>query len=376
MHRKHVLTLFGGVGIVGQATLAVVLAQHFPLGVVLAAALVLLALSTLSLRRRFRDDRASTILGRWAELVLFSYWAACVLALPGLVAVTLLYVAGRFAPRVDLLRMLEVVYCGAAALAGWGIWGCRRWVRVTNIVVEWPELPEAFDGYVIAHLTDLHVGSTDTEVVAARWVALANRQRPDIVFVTGDLVTQGTAFYGKVCEALAGLRAPDGVCVVLGNHDLDAPEVLRAELGERGIELLRNSRRSITRGAAELVVVGLDPTRVDDAVIEKVLHGAHRPTFTIMLSHYPHAFEAAAERGVQLVLSGHTHGGQVGVPWFADHINLARLSGQRGRGLVEHLGAKLFVSAGLGTTGLPIRLGVRPEIALLELRTKRQSARL
>jgi predicted MPP superfamily phosphohydrolase len=89
---------------------------------------------------------------------------------------------------------------------------------------------------------------------------------------------------------------------------------------------------------------------------------------TVLLAHYPWIFKAAAARGVDLILTGHTHGGQLGVPFFGERWNLARLTGQRSRGMVHSGKTAMYVNAGLGTTGPPMRLAVPPEIALITLR--------
>ena len=113
-----------------------------------------------------------------------------------------------------------------------------------------------------------------------------------------------------------------------------------------------------------LIVAGVDPGGPLDVAL------ADRPDdcYTVLLAHYPEVFDKLEGLRVEVVLSGHTHGGQIGVPWLGDKVNVATVMGQRGRGLVERGSSRLFVSAGLGTTGVPFRLGVRPELALLKLR--------
>ncbi|HEY6727718.1 MAG TPA: metallophosphoesterase [Polyangiaceae bacterium] len=270
-------------------------------------------------------------------------------------------------PLAVVRRATLASYGAAFALSAWAIIVCRRWVRVTKTVIALPDLPQEFDGYTIAHLSDLHVGSTDSKDVARRWVALANRGEPDLIAITGDLVTRGSAFYSDVCEVVAELRARDGVCVCLGNHDLHDARALAAGLERAGALVLRDRWHVWARDEARLIVAGLDP----GGSLEATLGDRPAGGYTLLLAHYPTVFERTRGWGVGLVLSGHTHGGQIGMPWFGDTVNVATLTGQRGRGLVEKGASRLFVSAGLGTTGVPFRVGVRPELARLQLRRAR-----
>jgi predicted MPP superfamily phosphohydrolase len=259
------------------------------------------------------------------------------------------------------------VYTLGLALSAWAIWVERRWVRVRQIEVAIEGLPPEFEGYRIAQLSDLHVGSFDPKARALEWVALSNAQAPDLAVVTGDLVTSGTGFYADVADAIAALRAKDGVFVSMGNHDQSNNDELTRFVRERGPTVLRNASHTIRRGAAELTLAGLDG-RVMPGDVARVLASCPSGAPIVFLSHYPSAFDAAAAAGADLVLAGHSHGGQLGVPFLSQRLNLARLTGQRSRGLVYSGKTVMYVNAGLGTTGPPMRLAVPPEIALLTLR--------
>ena len=321
---------------------------------------------------------------RWSRLVdeaLFVYWALGIIAIPWLALFSVLAglgdaLVGAGEPVASGMPMLAA-YVLALAMAIWGVAVDRRWVRVTRQVVELENLPVALERFTIAHLSDLHVGSTDPKTVALRWVQLCNRSRPDVVFVTGDLVTNGTSFYADACDVLGALLAPHGVFLVLGNHDQARPEQLRSGLEQKGVQVLDNGWQTIGTGHAALCVAGLDAAKASGSGLCQALASRPHGIVTVLLSHYPDVFEEAATRyGVELVLSGHTHGGQVGLPWLGDRVNLATLLGKPCRGLYERGTAKLFVTAGLGTTNVPFRLGVRPEIALLELRRTQAGAEL
>ena len=263
---------------------------------------------------------------------------------------------------------MGVVYALGLLISAWAIWGERRFVRIRRLSVEIANLPPEFDGYRIAQLSDLHVGSFDPKSRALQWAALSNALEPDLAVVTGDLVTSGRGFYEAAAEAIAALRAKDGVFVSMGNHDQSDNDELAQRIEARGPVVLRNDSRVVRRGPAQLAVAGIDGRLASRADITRTLQACPAQAPVILLSHYPSTFDAAAQAGADLVLAGHTHGGQIGLPFLAARYNLARLTGQRSRGLVRSGKSTMYVNAGLGTTGPPMRLGVPPEIALITLR--------
>jgi len=312
---------------------------------------------------------------------IFMHWGAGFLALPLLlIGIPLAFAlsVGGCAPGALTATAPSMSFSSAAlmsfgfglVISGWSTWGRRRFVLVREVEVPIESLSRDLDGYRIAHLSDLHIGSYDTKARGLEWAEQANRLNPDLVLVTGDLVTSGTRYYAEVAEVIAALRAKDGVFVSLGNHDQwDAPALV-SEIEKRGVRVLRNEWVTVERGAAKLCVAGLDDryTKRDD--IDKTLAGRPDGVPTVLLSHYPDYFSGAAERGVDLTLSGHTHGGQFGIPFISERANFARMMGQASRGLYRRGKSSLYVSSGLGTTGPPMRLGVAPEIALLVLRDR------
>ncbi len=274
--------------------------------------------------------------------------------------------------QASLLALWRDALCGTyavgVAVSAWAIWVERRFVRVRRLDVHIANLPADLDGYRITQLSDLHVGSFDPKRRALQWAALSNSLEPDLATVTGDLVTSGTGFYADVADAIAALRAKDGVFVCMGNHDQSNNNELSRLVAERGPTVLRNESRVIQRGAASLVVAGLDGRIASPADAERVVRGCATGAPLLLLSHYPWTFEAAASAGADLVLTGHTHGGQLAVPFFSRRFNLARLTRQLSRGLYHSGKTAMYVNAGLGTTGPPMRLAVPPEIALITLR--------
>jgi uncharacterized protein len=361
----------------GTTALAHVL-PGLALGVVLAPGpraltTVLLWLAVaLRLQRLGRDLPRPWWHTRLVDEPLFVHWGACLIGSMALVPAAALVAGGVVTASWSSLA--AILYAGAGGIAAWSVWGRRRRVRAIEVEVPIGNLPPPFEGYRIAHLSDLHIGSYDRRRRGLAWAALARRLRPDLVAVTGDLVTQGVAFYPDVAEVIGALEAPDGVFVSLGNHDQwDAAALTRA-MTRRGAAVLHNEARVIRRGTAELLVAGLGDRYSGNDDLERALGDVRQGRPTVLLAHYPTFFERAADLGADLVLSGHTHGGQVGVPPFAARVNFATLTGQRGRGLYRRGHCHLYVSAGLGTTGPPMRLGVAPEIAVLVLRRAEGSA--
>jgi predicted MPP superfamily phosphohydrolase len=255
-------------------------------------------------------------------------------------------------------------------MSGWGIWGERRRLKIRRIEIGVVGLPAAFDGYRIAQLSDLHIGSYDGVERGLEWAAAANELGADLAVVTGDLVTDRTCFYDDAARVISSLRAPDGVFVSMGNHDQWDNDLLTERIEALGPRVLRNAWHAVERGGATLVVAGLGDRFTGKDDLEATLRGRPHGAPTVLLAHYPKSFEAAAGRGVEVVLSGHTHGGQIGLPFVGERINVALLTGQHCRGVVRRGPSTLYVNAGLGTTGPPIRLGIAPEIALIVLRVQ------
>ena len=194
--------------------------------------------------------------------------------------------------------------------------------------------------------------------------------------VTGDLVTSGTLFYDDIAAVVGDLRAKDGVLVSMGNHDYFGDgEPLVEKLRASGARVLRNEGYLLERGAAGapgephgLWLSAIDDTwtRRDD--MDRALDKCPHTASSILLAHDPARFPAAAAKGVALTLSGHTHGGQVAVPFLAKTLSLSHLAHKFHLGLYRIGRSTLYVHPGLGTTGPPMRLGVAPAVVVLTLR--------
>ena len=265
--------------------------------------------------------------------------------------------------RRALLQTL--VGAGAGVVGGAGGYGYlygRRALDVTTSEVPVNGLPDALSGLRIGLLTDVHrsrwVSHEDVQAAVQRLM----RARPDVIVLGGDYVTWGDrAFVEPAAEALSALSAPHGGFAILGNHDDDRD--MPAALGSHGITVLRDARTRLTIKNEPLELAGIRFWTRRAADIAAVLRGATGTV--ILLAHDPRRLTEAAGLGVPLVLSGHTHGGQVVLP------GLGAPAAQKFpvvAGLARQGRTTLFVSRGVGTVYVPVRINCPPEVAVLTLR--------
>lgn len=251
----------------------------------------------------------------------------------------------------------------------------RRWVAVRHHDVAIDDLPEAFNGFRISQLSDLHIGGSLPPGLAERWVRLNNEAQVDLTVVTGDLVTSGVNFHDRIAEVLGQLRARDGVLISMGNHDyFGEGDPLVHKLRDAGLTVLRNESQMIERGGARLRISAVDDTWTARADLERTLAGP-KPAPTVLLAHDPNLFDRAAELGADLVLAGHTHAGQLALPFAVRRLNLARIAYRYTYGFYGAHRSTLYVHAGMGTTGPPARLGAAPELVIFTLRPAAPAAR-
>lgn len=245
-------------------------------------------------------------------------------------------------------------------------------LSVTRNVVEIPHLPSSFEGMTVAFLTDFHCGPLTSQTFLERAVMETNRLKPDVTLLGGDYVTRGTAYIGPIVEVLRKLAAPLGSFGVLGNHDYwDDPHAMRLALKEAGIVDLTNSGRWISVDGSRIRVAGVGDLWEDRQDLSGALSGAGEDDAVILLSHNPDYVMGLAEPRVKLVLSGHTHGGQICLPRVGPLLTNSKYGKRLVSGLVSFESFSLYTSRGLGTVLVPIRYNCPPEIALITLRRRK-----
>lgn len=228
-------------------------------------------------------------------------------------------------------------------------------------------LPRSLDNLRIVQLSDIHHSPFTGSAQIERAVEVANSLSPDIIALTGDYVSHERAYAAPCAELMGRLRARYGVYAVLGNHDhwTDAPlitDLFRAE----GIRVLINEGMRFERKGAAFWLAGVDDTMVGLEDLPLALAGARADEMKLLLAHNPVILRRAARAGVDLVLSGHTHGGQVA--WRSERSASGRPRRRLLKGLGRRADTQIYVTRGLGTSVLPIRYGCPPEVSCLELR--------
>jgi len=241
------------------------------------------------------------------------------------------------------------------------------WISETDIFIR--DLPQAFEGFRITQLTDIHHSRILGIGEVRRVVSLAQQTKPDMFVLTGDYSTSYRRYIEPCAEALAALSAPEGVWAVLGNHDhYTDPELTTRALQRQHIAVLNNANTTLQRGSDAIQLSGIDDWTWNGTDWVKAFSGLKTNTVTILLSHQPTVLDFEQAKNVSLILSGHTHGGQLNFPLLGAPASLFTKDLRYARGLFRRGDTQLYVSSGTGVIGLPLRLGVRPEIAVLRLR--------
>lgn len=253
-------------------------------------------------------------------------------------------------------------------------------VEATHWEMRCPRLPKEFDGYTVLQISDLHMRQIGRRERIIR--RLLEEMGPvDVIAVTGDMVhTQ--AGIAPFLELAKAFQSRDGAFVVYGNSEHKngvRPHAFAQQLAQNGLTPLLNKHAILTRGGAQIAVAGVDDPHTGKDKLADALAGLDEEIFTLLLMHSPDSIAEAVVRGADVVLSGHTHGGQVSLPGFGPpvtHVQLGRRMSSgyyAGRDLRRCIGIRpgrtqLYVSRGLGVSGLALRFLVRPELSLFTLR--------
>ncbi len=258
---------------------------------------------------------------------------------------------------------------GALSLGGVALAGGAKPPPLKRVKVRLRRLPGSLSGFTIVQLTDLHIGQPIRRPYVEDVVQRTNALDPDLVVITGDLVDGGTTALRDDVAPIAALRARHGVFFVTGNHEYYAGvEPWLAELRRMGIRVLRNEHVVIDDPRGRFVLAGVDDHqahRLEPGHGEDVggaVAGAPEGLPIVLLAHQPRTVHRAVEHGVDLQLSGHTHGGQLWPFTFFVHLAQPYVAG-----LARHGATQIYVSRGTGHWGPPMRLAAPSELTLLEL---------
>lgn len=269
-----------------------------------------------------------------------------------------------------LARWMAGAAAAGAALGAYAFLVEPLWLQRTRTRIHVRGLHPSLEGFRIALLTDLHAGEGTPLWLVRRACRLAMEARPHLVALTGDLVADGWDAFAPVLDALGALRAPYGVWTVPGNHDhVVGIRRWREEVARHPVlRDLTNRARVLRVGGARLCVAGVDDWARGAPSLAALPDPAERD-FTLLLAHSPDQAEAARRAcdAVGLVVSGHTHGGQVRLPFVGALKNAAEHEEIYEEGLRRRPWTQVYTSRGVGTVHIPVRFLCRPEVAVLEL---------
>ena len=278
--------------------------------------------------------------------------------------------------RLTRRQFLKVALGAGASVASCAVSGSvyaamiePQWLAIERVTVRLARLPRELDGFTLAQLSDLHHGPYigDAEIRAA--VAATNQLQPAAVVLTGDYITREADRADDCARELGALRAPHGVYAVLGNHDhWSGPEHVARALSAQSIQVLVNDAAPIERNGARLWIAGVDEVWMRRADLPQALRLAPHGETTILLAHEPDYAEESKRSPIDLQLSGHSHGGQVRLPFYGAPV-LPYLAQKYPIGLARAGALWVYTNRGIGVVSPPIRFNCRPEITLLTLRS-------
>ena len=302
----------------------------------------------------------------WSDSVITIWWLSLVVAAPLMLAFK------RAKPtdpsRRHFLRASTAAVCAAVptAVLATGVI-TRKDFHVAEIDINFPNLPKDLAGLRLLQLSDVHMGTFYSAEDLRRVVDASNHLQADLAFITGDLITTTADPVDRCLAELSRLRSASGIWGCMGNHELytKLEDYTKRKAREFGIDFLRQEARLLKFGSAQLNLVGVDFRPWQQLQETEGLLALD--SFNLLLAHTPEIFPQAAEKGFDLTLSGHTHGGQINIDLFGTNLNVADVHTPYTKGLYRLPTSVIYVNSGLGTIGLPVRLGAPPEITLIRL---------
>ncbi len=266
-------------------------------------------------------------------------------------------------------KLLQAAVAAPVATMGFGLIAARFDPRVIERELVVPDLPADLHGLRIGQISDIHLSPFLSRRELARAVEALNETKPQLTMVTGDLITGSRDPLDDCIAEIARLKADSGVYGCHGNHEnYIQAEGYASDLAARvGIRFLRSERTTLRFGQANLHLGGVDFQARDKPHLVGMGRLVVPGEFNLLMSHTPEVFHLAAKQGWNLTVSGHTHGGQLNVELFGEQFNLVRFFTPYTYGAFERGKSRLWVTRGLGTVGIPARIGAPPEVVLLKL---------
>ncbi len=273
------------------------------------------------------------------------------------------------AERRNLLNVASAAVCAAPAVALTTGFITRKDFDIKEFDLRVPNLSKDLQGLRLLQLSDIHMGAFYSRTDLRRVVDASNNLRADLAFITGDLITGKMDPLDDCLLELKRLRSHSGIWGCMGNHERLAKISAYAtrKALEMDIRFLRRQRDQLKFGDSYINLVGVDHQFKSEGYLTGLESFVDKDKFNLLLSHNPDVFPVAAKQGFQLTLAGHTHGGQINVEVAHQNINIVDLVTPYTKGLYTKPDSALYVTSGLGTIGVPVRLGAPPEITLIRL---------
>ncbi|MCI0446774.1 metallophosphoesterase [bacterium] len=275
--------------------------------------------------------------------------------------------------NVDASRRAFLQAAGAFSLGapliltGYGALKTARDYKIKRVEIPFKNLPHALDGFTIAQISDIHSGTfmNENEMISIR--EIMDSQHPQLAVMTGDFVDTSSRQIEPVARVFSKLKTDYGIFGCMGNHDLfDNYKVISAAMKDSGIVMLENGNKTLRVNGEALNLLGVNDSRLAD--LPTAVNGIDPDGFKVLLAHRPEFFPQSFRNGIDLQLSGHTHGGQLGLNFFGIPLSPMQIFHKYICGLYKQGKSFLYVNPGVGMVFAPIRIGVRPEITLITLR--------
>ena len=272
--------------------------------------------------------------------------------------------------RYILVKVIQIFLTVCALIFSTSVYAHKIepiWFEVKHIDITLPQLDRAFNGYRIVQISDLHAGDGTDRSQLERVVAAVNAEHPDLVVITGDHVTRIPKQHLDLLDTLAKLQPRDRTISILGNHDVhNDPAPVRAAIRKAGITLLENSVYTLNRGQATLHIAGVGDVYFKQDKLDLILAQLPATGAAIILAHEPDFADKAAATGrFGLQLSGHSHGGQVRIPFFSGYVPTLAEKYPLGQYQIGNM--IQYTNRGIGMVKLHARFNCRPEISVFNL---------